>query len=156
MAFDKNNTAHLILLRDEQANDPIGMGYAAIDGQTKKTLDLFNVPANNVGGETVNEMLTPSLLLESIVPDDLTVDNKFSDGARTWLQLLFEGTSDLSDDLSNNRDKVLELFNENPQTDTYNAIAALQRAISRAEVLFGVNTNITKADWFAARDYVGV
>lgn len=155
MTFNVNDPLDLVALRDEEVLDPIGMGYADVNGITHKTLDLFNNAVKNVGGETTDETLTPELLLDAMVPDDLTVDNKFPDGARTWLQLLFEGASTLQDDLTSHRDKILELFNESPQTETYIAIAALSRAISRAEALFGIDTVISKDDWITARDYTG-
>ena len=80
MAFDNTNAADLLALKTEQATDPIGMGYAAVDGQTKQTLDLFNDPLLNVGLDDIDETLTPALLLASIVPDDLTVSAKFTQG----------------------------------------------------------------------------
>ena len=152
MAFDNTNAADLLALKTEQATDPIGMGYAAVDGQTKQTLDLFNDPLLNVGLDDIDETLTPALLLASIVPDDLTVSAKFTQGELEWLKLLVEASTSLTDDLTVNRDKIVELFNQTPTLDTYTNLVALKRRISRAEVLFGVGTVISRTDWFAARD----
>ena len=152
MAFDNTNAADLLALKTEQATDPISMGYAAVDGQTKQTLDLFNDPLLNVGLDEVDERLTPALLLASIVPDDLTVSAKFTQGELEWLKLLVEASTSLTDDLTVNRDKIVELFNQTPTLDTYTNLVALKRRISRAEVLFGVGTVISRTDWFAARD----
>lgn len=157
MSFDKTNTAHLIALRDEEANDPLGMGYSTANGVTVKTLDFFNNTLKNVGLEETAETLTSNLLLASIEPDDLTIDvSKFTQGKSDWLAMLLAASEGLTANLSVNRDKILELFNENPQTTTYNNLVALQRRISRVEALFGLGTRIAKADWVVARDYIGV
>ena len=156
MAFDRTDTTHLVTLRDEEANDPISMGYADLPLNTTKTLDFFNNPLKNVGLEETDETLTSDLLLSSIQPNDLTIDvSKFTQGKSDWLTMLLAASEGLTANLSVNRDKILELFNENPQTATYTALAALKRRMSRAEVLFGIGTRISKDDWVTARDYIG-
>lgn len=156
MSFDKTNTVDLIALRDEELNDPLSMGYGVVTGITRKTLDLFNNPLKNVGLEETNAKLTSELLLASIEPDDLTIDAKFTQGSSDWLNMLLAASEGLTADLTVNRDKILALFNETPQTTTYTNLAALKRRLSRVEVLFGEGTVISKTDWVAARDYIGV
>lgn len=157
MSFDKTNTVDLVTLRDEELNDPIGMGYALVTGITRKTMDLLNNPLKNIGLEETDETLTSDLLLSSIEPDDLTIDvSKFTQGKSDWLAMLLAASEGLTADLTVNRDKILALFNETPQTTTYTNLAALKRRLSRVEVLFGEGTVISKTDWVAARDYIGV
>jgi len=153
MAFDNTDPIQLQALQDEQALDPIGMGYAAVDGQTNKTLDLFNNSAKNVGGETTGEDFTPDLALDVIDPDEVTVGAKFSDGQANWLNYLMSAANSVAD-FKAFEAKFRALFADyTPSSNTLDALDAKTRAISRAEVLFGVDTVITKADWFAARDY---
>ena len=152
MSFDQNNPADLAALKSEQSVDPIGMGYAAVDGQTNKTLALFNDPDLNVGGETTGEAFTPSLILDVIFPDDLTVGNKFSSGQDSWLKLLLEASETLFDDMSQWEAKFRSLFDINPTPQTLLNLDSRLRVLSRAEVLFGEDTSITKSDWYAARD----
>lgn len=156
MAFDRNSNTDKQKLSDEESIDPAGMGYSVVAGQTKNTLDLFNLAANNVGGEDIDETLTSDLLLQSIEPVDLTISNKFTQGQSDWLMMLLAASQGLEADLSTNRNKIVELFNQTPPIPTYTALVALKRLISRAEVLFGVGTVISRDDWFAARDYEGV
>jgi hypothetical protein len=48
--------------------------------------------------------------------------------------------------------RVRSIFNFNPTPQTIINLDAAIRLMSRAEVLFGVDVVISKADWLAARD----
>ncbi len=150
MAFDRTNPADLLALKNEQATDPIGMGYAAVDGQTQKTLDLFNVPDLNVKSPrpTTGQRLTVSILLD--IPE-LAVDldhNQVSEGDKIFITSFMN--RDFDADIERWRAQITEALRS--QSDTVTALNALIRDMSRAEVLFGVETVISKQDWIAARD----
>jgi hypothetical protein len=149
MAFDRLNPEHLATLKTEAETDPIEMGYSGTNS-TIQLLNLFNNPINNVGGEVVGEMFTPKLMLDVIVPDDLTPGGQFTQGELEWIKMLFESSSSLGDDLDAFRTKFRGLFPGNAQTVAN--LDARVRRLSRAEVLFGEDTVISRDDWFAARD----
>jgi hypothetical protein len=151
MAFDRTDPADLLALKTEVTTDPIGVGYD-VNGATKDILAMLNDAELNPGNETTGAPLTARVLWEISAdsPDDLTPHGQFSVGDQFVMQQLFEISSGPDDDLSWARARVLNLFPANdgiPQ-----AINALLRGLSRAEVLFGTDTIISQQDWFAARD----
>ena len=149
MAFNRNDPADLLALKTEVNTDPISMGYDAA-GPTKAILDLLNDSANNVGGETTGEDLTVNLLLDAIDPNDLTTGGQFTEGKLDWLRLVVESTMEARENIERHRAKISGLFQPSDQTRI--DLEAQSRAMSRAEVLFGGGTEISKQDWFAARD----
>lgn len=153
MAFDRNNSVHLVTLRDEVANDPINMGYNTTS--TQQLLNQLNEGENNVGGETTGETLTPYLLLQAFSqePDDLTLGGQFTQGELDFIRMVLESTSNIYDDIEIYRTAITTAFPAN--ATVRQALEAQSRLLSRAEVLFGVDTSITRNDWFAARDYIG-
>jgi hypothetical protein len=148
MAFDKTNLDDLALLKLEMETDPISMGYGLLDN-TNKQVDLINDSERNVGLEIVGEVLTPALLLDLIVPSDLTIGGQFTQGELDYLKLIYESTNNARDSIERYRTQILALFGNSTTTDNINAAT---RRISRSEVLFGVDTTITRQDWLAARD----
>lgn len=151
--FDRNNPADLAALKSEQATDPISMGYAAVDGQTRNTLELFNDGALNVGLETTGEDFTSDLALKVIDPDEVTVGAKFSEGQANWLNYLMAAASSVSD-FSGFEVKFRELFAAyTPSSVTLTALDARTRRLSRAEVLLGEGTFISREDWKAVLEY---
>ena len=152
MAFDRNDPVDLIALRDEQALDPRGVGYAAVDGQTQATLDLFNLESNNPGAETGLAILTANKLLKIIFSEAISSQDQFK------IQLLFESSTGLEDNIS---DFITEISVLSGALSA--AIAANTRHLNIVEVLFadddvnGVKESVTisRDDWFAARDYIG-
>ena len=149
--FDRNNTAHLLSLQQEVLLDPITMGYAAVVDQTNKLLTLLNEGDDNVGNETVNIELSAEVLLDVIDTGDFA-SNQVDQGERDWIMMLFNYAL-TGDEIEKYRAKVKSIFSASSQTIAN--IDALIRKLSRAEVLFGQGTIISKADWFAARDYTG-
>lgn len=147
MAFDVTNPTHLASLKNEQSTDPISMGYAAVEGHTRKTLALFNDPSLNVGGEMANVELTAGVLLDVMVPADLGAQ-QVDDGERRYIESLMNRGFDES--IERWRSQIRNALRTNSATVT--AIDALFQRISRAEVLFGKGPNINADDWFAARD----
>lgn len=149
MPFDRENPSDLAALQSEQINDPLVMGYAALDN-TNKQVALINDPDSNKGNETTGEELTTALLLDLIVPDDLTVGGQFSQGELEYIKMILEASSFSGESIERYRSKILLAFGNSTTADNINAAT---RRISRAEVLFGIDTTITREDWIAARDY---
>jgi hypothetical protein len=152
MAFDQTNTTHLVTLRDEVANDPIGMGYSS---NTTLLLRQLTEGALNVGGETTGDDLTVNLLLDAIAadPGELTVGGQFSQGKLEFIKLVVESSLEAQENIERHRAAITNLFQ--PQDAIRMALEGQSRLLSRAEVLFGVDTEITKDNWYAARDYTG-
>lgn len=149
MAFDRTNQAHLNALLSEVTNDPIAVGYNP-SGGTTPLLNLLNNAGSNPGGETTGESLTVASLLDAIgaSPDDASVDAQFSDGLQFFLSRLLEQTLDT--DLEKYRAAIQAAMQVN--NPIRQVLEAQTRQMSRAEVLFGVDTFISRDDWFAARD----
>ena len=151
VGFDRSNAADLAALKSEVNTDPITMGYNPT-GPTQQLLNLLNDPSNNVGGETIQAVLTPRSLWEAAADnsDDLTPHGQFSEGDQIAFRGLLEITANVDDDISWARTRVQNLF---PAQDGIRQdLEAQVRDLSRAEVLFGENTNISRLDWAAARD----
>ena len=147
--FDRTDPADLLALQTEEATDPIGMGYAAVSGSTLATVDLFNNPAKNVGGEIAQVLLTSGVLLDVLVPSDLN-EKKVGDGERRFIEAMIN--RDFETDIERYREQIREALQID--SDTVFAMDTLFEPISRAEVLFGRSTVISASDWHAARDFV--
>lgn len=148
MAFDRTDPADLAALKSEVEVDPIGMGYAAVIDKTKDLLELLNEPANNVGGETAARVFDVFAMLDAFDPTDLD-DNQTVNGAANYVHILVE-LWNAERSITAYKDKFRSCFA--PTSATVVALDAQNAALSRAEVLFGQGTIITKDDWFAARD----
>ena len=148
--FDRTNPAHLAALKSEIETDPIGMSYD-INGGTFELLQLLNLPENNVGNDTINR---PTEELD--IPDIAGVINASEFAAlssydQQWVIMFINRPAD--EMLRPYQPKFLQLFGAGSATRA--AVLALRsKDASRAEVLFGVNTAISREDWIAARDYV--
>ena len=151
MSFDNTDPVQVAELKSEVETDPIGMGYNPTGG-TPPLLGLLNEPESNVGGETIGADFTSDLVMQVIDPDELTVANKFPEGNARWLDYLMSAASSISN-FADFEVKFRALFaNYTPSSNTIDALDAELQLISRAEVLWGVDTVITKADWLIARD----
>ena len=151
MSFDRTNTTDLLALQSEVATDPISMGYAAVVDNTQALLDLLNIPANNVGNDTILKPIEELEIPEVAGVIDETEYSAASAYDKIWVEMLINQNSDVS--LGPFVTKFLEIFPGGSTTTT--AVQALRvKDASRAEILFGVNTLITRDDWIAARDYV--
>jgi len=144
MAFDRTNQAHLTALKGLVVDN--GVDHF---GSTQVILDFLNLPANNPTPSTGPDRMTAEALLRILFTENVSAGNEFK------LQLLFEGTQQLSDDLSRFKADVIALEN-----GLAAKIAALLRDLSAAETLFAVDDSngvrefitISRNDWFAARD----
>lgn len=147
MAFDINDPADLLALKTEVNTDPIGMGYAAVIDQTNLLLKLLNDPANNVGGDTAARPFDALAMMDALVPADYD-SPQTALGAPNYVHTLVELAA--YESIAAYKTKFRELFAAN--SDTVTALDAQTSPLSRAEVLFGQGTVITRDDWAAARD----
>lgn len=147
MAFDRTDQADLTALKTEVETDPIGMGYAAVVTVTAQLLKLLNDPANNVGGDTASRPFDVSAMLDALDPADFDAQQTVA-GAPSYVHVLVERGN--FNDITPYKTKFRSLFAGNSATVI--ALDAQNVALSRAEVLFGQGTVISREDWFAARD----
>ena len=145
MAYDRNNPVDLALLKTEVNVDPIGMGYDATGG-TQQILKLLNAPANNVNNDTANRIFDAESLLDALDPGDLDAQQTNSHAAE-YCALLVNGCGQ---SIEAYKAKFRSMFAGN--SATVQALDAQTSPLSRAEVLFGQGTTISRDDWFAARD----
>lgn len=149
MAFDKTNPADLAALKTEVNTDPIGMGYAAVVDQTNQLLKLLNDPASNVGGETSTRPFDASALLDALDPTEFDAQQTNA-GAGDYALMLINSAGGQGVDIEAYKTKFRSMFAA--QSATVAALDAQNITLSRAEVLFGQGTAISRTDWFAARD----
>ncbi len=145
MSFNRTDPVDLLALKIEVETDPIGMGYPL--NHVTQVIKLINDPADNVGGQTVGQPLNVALLLDVMVMADFDAV-QVTDGERRYIESFLN--RDLDQDIDRWKAKIQEAFRTNSATAV--AIGALVRPMSRAEVLFGEGTVLTRDDWYAARD----
>ena len=146
MAFDQTDSADLLALKTEVTTDPLGLGYNP--DNSNDVVKILNDPAANTGGETANQTLTPRILLEQVVLADYD-SNQVTDGERRYIEAFFN-RQNLDENIDAFRNKIRDAFKTN--STTVANIDALVRPLSRAEVLFGADTVLSRSDWLAARD----
>lgn len=149
MAFNRDNPADLLALKNEVTLDPIGMGYASVVGQTNLLLDLINNSVNNVSPSDGPDTVTAQKLLSAIFEEPVSSQDQFK------IQLLFELADGADSDLSGFKTNIADL-----SAGLATAVSTIIKPLSRAEVLFSnIDANgitetviLTRADWSAARD----
>ena len=146
MAFDRNNPADLLALKNEITLDPLNIGYDSL-GNTQVLLNLINLPANNLGAETGPDLVTSEKLLKAIFPINISSQDQFR------IQLIFEVGGGLNTSLEGLKSLIGGL-----SAALQAAIDGIIRPLSRAEVLFSTaettyeSVVITRDDYIAARD----
>ena len=149
MSFDRNDPANLLALKTEVNTDPIGMGYAGVNN-TAAILKLLNAPANNVGGETAAAPFTVENMLVALVPTELDAQQTNA-GAGDYINALVTAGGQFGGvDIEQFKTDFRAMFAGNSATVA--ALDAQTAALSRAEVLFGQGTSLSRDDWIAARD----
>ena len=152
--FDRTNPNHLAALKAEVTNDPLLIGYSAVGGSTQALLDLLNAKNYTVA--------KPKISAASI-RSETTYDayNNLSIDEQEWLRWITGSGGFETEDILVTDDVRERLAGEGGQsiwaTSNRSAMEAAMLALmdvpgSRAEVLFGFDTVITREDWIAARD----
>lgn len=150
--FDLTNQANLDTLKTELVNDPVAMGYNL--SSTSQIYGLINDAEDNPGGETTTAALTVQLLFDAFMdaPSNLDIGGQFTSGDQFVLQSLL--SQDLGTDISRYRAQIEAILPNN--STVKNTLAAQVRALSRAEVLFGADTSISRTDIAAALEFGNV
>ena len=143
MSFDRTDPADLLALKTEVNTDPISMGYDPA-GATALILKLLNDPSNNVGGDTAARPFDVSAMLDALDPTELGAQQTEAGAAEYTNTLAVVGSIEAY------KTKWRSMFAANSATVT--ALDAQTSLLSRAEVLLGQGTTISRDDWFAARD----
>ena len=141
--------ADLLALKTEIATDPISMGYDS-DATQIGVLDRLNDPALNIGGETISKNVEDILfadVAEAINQAEYTALNEYN---KEWIKMLITRTNG-SASLLDYKSKLLSIFGAGSAT-RINLVALLPKLATRAEILFGVNTVISRNDWITARN----
>ncbi len=153
MSFDRNNAADLAALQDEVANDPRNVGFASANGATQVTLDLLNTVSSNPSSDQVNVPFDDFAAIDSI--DEIVNSEYVGLNAlkKTRIDAMIQAF--LADPLCTfgPYKKLFKSAFGSESTTWGNVKDDRARDASIAESLFGRDTIITRADWFAARDY---
>ena len=148
MAFSINKPADLLALKTEIATDPISMGYVP-DITRAGVLDRLNDPALNVGGENINKDVEDVDIPEISAVIDSAEFNGLSAYDKEWVRMFINRP--VNERITPYKAKLLSIFIAG--SVSRNAmLALLPKPASRAEILFGVNTVITRDDWITSRD----
>jgi hypothetical protein len=157
MAFDANDPNDLAELKSEVAVDPTALGYAAVVAETDALLALINDknPATLVSKPGIDP---------ASVRSQTTFDayNNLSIDEQEWIRWMTGANSaNNGSSLAVTPDLRARLTGPGNASiwaaadrDAMNAVmlALIDVPGSRAEILWGYGTNISRADWFAARD----
>ena len=141
--FDRNDPAQVLALYEEWTLDPAGVGYSAVSN-TVQLLNLTNEPENNPGGETGGRPFTPESLMDALDPTDYDSPQTVV-GAPNYVHTLIELGN--YSDITPYKAKLELMFAANSATVV--ALEAQIVLLSRADVLWGHETNITRDDYSA-------
>lgn len=145
IVFDRENPADLAALKAEIQTDPLLLGYSSAT-TTQGILDIINdqTPAYPVTIPT--EDLDIPDVAAVIDPGEFSALGEYD---KQWVIMFINQPAEVP--LKPLQAKFLSLFG--PGSNTRTAVLALRDTTgSRAEVLFGKGTIITRSDYIAARD----
>jgi len=148
MAFSIENPTNLATLKNEIISDPINMGYN-VDITQVGIIDKLNSSASNVGGENINKNVEDIDIPEISAVIDATEYGTLNAYDRQWIQMFINRP--INELITPYKAKLLSIFPSGTTTRTA-MLALLPKPATRAEILFGVNTIITRDDWITARD----
>lgn len=144
MAFDRNDPAQVLALYNEWTLDPAAVGYAT-SNNTTQLLSLTNDPDSNPGGETVARPFDAAALLDALDPTEFESPQTVV-GAPNYVHTLVEMATGFGS-IEPYKAKFRSMFAANSSTVT--ALDAQTSPMSRADVLWGYETNITRDDYAA-------
>jgi hypothetical protein len=151
MSFDRNDPADLAALKAEATNDPEGIGYTVLtDGNTTKFIEEINTKSFTVGKPKISSADVRSATTYDAY-NNLAIDEQ------EWL-VWMTGSNGFNEE---NVKVTADLRAKLTTDSTFWAVGdrdAMQAAMlalmdvpgSRAEVLWGYGTSISREDWLAA------
>lgn len=149
MAFDRTDPTDLQALKTEVNDDPNLQGYSSVLGSTGELLKLLNDPTLNNGSPTINRPTEELDIPEIAAVIDEAEYAALTEYDKVWVQMFINQAADVM--LKPFQSKFMEVFPVASNTTTA-ALALRAKPASRAEIVFGVNTVISREDWLAARD----
>ena len=160
MGFDNTDATDLAELKSEVEVDPTGLGYAAVVADTEELLALIN--AANLATLVSKPAINPADVRSATLFDAY---NNLAIDEQEWIRWMTAANGgDGGDTLIVTPDFRLQLTDAEGSGNAsiwavadraaMNAahLALIDVPGSRAEILWGHATIISRADWFAARD----
>ena len=144
MAFNRNNQADLTALKTEVETDPAARGYAAAVDITA-LVTLLNATDT---GSTINRDIENIGVADIAAIIDGGEYAALDEYNKEWVKSFIN--QDNSTPIRLYKDKFLSVFGAGTTTRTA-AQALLSVDASRAEVLFGAGTVLSRRDWIDAR-----
>jgi len=145
MAFNVKNTAHLAALKTELALDR----YVPYLERTKALLSMLNDPANHEAGGNISTPYSDLMISDVGMEIDSVEYAALTAYGKTWIKMLI--SRDVGEDMAPFLKKFAAMFVGG--SDTRNAIDVIRsHPASRAEVMFGAGTKISRGDAHTARD----
>ncbi len=157
MGFDNTDAADLAALKSEVEVDPTALGYAAVVAETDALLALLNDP--NPATLVSKPAIDPAKVRSATTfegYDGLTIDKQEwirwmtgANGANGGETLIV--TPDVRTQLTGPGTASMWAAADRDEMNAAQ-LALIDVPGSRAEILWGFGTSISRADWFAARD----
>ncbi len=144
--FDASDPADLAALKSEVETDPIGQDYASAQGGSAIVLGKLNDPGQNSGGESINRLVGDLQVPEIAGVIDEAEYASLNEYQKEWVKMFIAQSADVT--LRQFVEKFTDIF-DGSQT-LIDALALRDKLASRAEVLFGVNSIITRQSLGAA------
>lgn len=153
MSFDRTNAADLASLKDEVINDPGNLGYAAVQAETAKLLDLLNLPESNTNPADQVGIPFDEYPLVDVIDEIVNAEyNGLNEREKVIVNGIINAGICYPDLKFGHIKKSFKKAFGVDSTTWANVKDDRQRQASRAEILFGRDTVIGRDDWFAARD----
>ena len=151
--FNRDKANQLLALKQEVANDPEGLGYAAVVEVTSELLALLNTPESNP--QVADQVPVPfdEFAMVDAVDEITNADYDALNGRKKAVVDAIINAAMANPELTFGHAKkpFRNAFGVS-STTWLNVKDDRMRQASRAESLFGRDTVISREDWFAARD----
>lgn len=149
MSFNRNDPADLAALKAEATNDPQAIGYTVIqDGNTNKFIEEINAKNYTVQKPRISSSDVRAAVTYAAY-NNLAIDEQ------EWIRWIAPGSTDedilVTDDIIEQLTNSSTFWAAGDRTAMQAAMSALINVPgSRAEVLWGYGTSISREDWLAA------
>lgn len=153
MAFDINDPADLLALKNEVNNDPLSLGYNPVSGDVTNIINIINTKSYTVAKPKISAAdIRSSTTYDAY--NNLSIDEqewiRWMTGSNGFDQENVTVTQDLRDRLTDGTNSIWAAGDRTAMNAAM--IALMDVSGSRAEVLFGYGTMLNKNDYIAARD----
>ena len=153
MAFDINDSADLLALKNEVNNDPLSLGYNPASGDVTNIINIINTKSYTVSKPKISAADIRSATTYDAY-NNLSIDEqewiRWMTGSNGFDQENVTVTQDLRDRLTDGTNSIWAAGDRTAMNAAM--LALIDVSGSRAEVLFGYGTVINKNDYAAARD----